>query len=160
VEPYQRTNNRDLYNPEHGMTVRMLAQDGKFPETWCAEIGVTMQTLWLWCKKHPEFDEHTRIAWHILHSYWTEKAQSLLVHPTAKQSILIKILESRFPETWGKDPRNTFEGWKGSIHILNKDAEEGDESLDVTPDALGRMDRDDIDARIAAIEARRQHDRG
>jgi hypothetical protein len=160
VAPYQKSNNSDRYDPEHGLTIRALAQKGKFPETWCAEIGVTMQTLYNWCHKHEEFDAHCRIAWHLLHHYWTEKAVSLLVHPTAKQTLLLEILRKRFPETWGDDPRNSFEGWKGSVKIMNSSTEEGEEALDVTPDALGKMDRDDIDARIAAIEARRKHDTG
>ncbi len=148
------------YDPEHCWTVRDLAQKGKFPETWCAEIGVTMQTLWNWANRYPEFDEAVRIAWHLLHHYWTEKAASLLTHPTAKQTLLLEIMRKRFPETWGENPRNTLEAWQfRPREVLDEGEEGGEAALDVSPEALGGMTDDDIQQRIAALEARRKHDR-
>lgn len=153
-----RSQNASKYDPAHGLTIRLLAQEGKFPETWCAQLGVTMQTLWNWANKYPEFDEHVRIAWHLLHDFWTEKATSLLTHPTAKQTLLLEILRKRFPETWGDDPRNTLETWQFRPKVMDEDEEGGAEALDVSPGALSKMDDDDISARIAQLEARRKHD--
>jgi hypothetical protein len=38
------------YDSEHCWTVRKLATDGRFPEEWFAEIGVTMRTPYNWAK--------------------------------------------------------------------------------------------------------------
>lgn len=96
------------YDPEFCWTVRGLAQAGKFPESWCAEIGVTMSTLYRWADEYPEFNEAVEISWHLLNHFWTEYAVSNLSNIDLRSTVLLELLRKRFPETWGKTPRNTL----------------------------------------------------
>lgn len=96
------------YDPEFCWTIRTLAQDGKFPESWCAEIGVTMSTIYRWADEYSEFNEAVEISWHLLNHFWTEYAVTNLSNIDLRSTVLLELLRKRFPETWGKQPRNTL----------------------------------------------------
>lgn len=139
------------YSPEYCNQVRMLAQEGMFPEEWCAHIGVTLQTLYNWANAYPEFEEAVHIAWWILRAYWSKKARESVQGIGMAPSVLNNILEKRFPDTWGRNARMTHE----HLETRNTGPQEDD---DTSPEALRKMSDDDLEARIAQIEARRKHE--
>ena len=63
------------YRPEFCQQVREMAQEGMFPEEWCAHIGVTVMTLFRWANRFPEFEEAVEISWHILHAYYANQVR-------------------------------------------------------------------------------------
>ena len=148
------------YDPEYCWTVRLMAQEGKFPESWCARLGVTMQTLFNWANTYPDFDQAVREAWHILNAYWTERAQQIVERPALwsdlKATVFLEILRKRFPETWGKFPRNTQETFENR----ERSTDEGGPSPLTDPATLRDAKMDEIEERIAQLEARRKAEEG
>lgn len=147
-----QADNANKYDPEHCWTVRQLAQEGYFPESWCARLGVTYATIFNWANRHPEFEQACMEAWYLLRAHWTEKAMANIQGAGMAPSVLIKILESRFPDTWGKtNPRNTQELFENRP---GKPVDpEDDQAID--PEKVKGMDRNLIRDRIAVLEARR-----
>lgn len=147
------------YDPEFCWTVRQMGQDGQFPEEWCAEIGITMSTLFNWANIYPDFDQAVREAWHLLNAYWTAKARHVVEQPLLysdlKATVFLEILRKRFPETWGKTPRNTQETFENR-EITTPNEQERAKSPLSDPDAIKQATMDQINARIAALEARRK----
>ena len=141
------------YDPEFCWTIRGLAQEGRFPEEWCAEIGVTMKTLYEWANVFPEFDEAVRIAWHLLNAYWTNYARDNLTNPNLRTTLLLEILRKRFPESWGKNARNTQETFETRNETPGVD---GDEKSPLTR-ALKDAPREEIKDRIAMLQERMKH---
>lgn len=140
------------YDPEFCWTVRELAQQGLFVEEWCAAIGVTMSTLYNWANRYPEFEDAMHQAWYLLRAYWSKQARESIIGVGRPPSVLIKILETRFPETWGKtNPRITQEAFE------NRPGRPVDPQDDdaINPEMVKGMDRDLIRDRIAVLEARR-----
>lgn len=141
------------YDPEYCWKVRQWAEQGMFPEEWCAHIGITMGTLYNWANAHEEFDTACHEAWWLLRAYWSQKARESIQGVGMPPSILSMILEKRFPDTWGKNPRNTHE----TFEDRNK-TEDPEVVEDTSPEALRSMSRDDLQSRILALEARRKHE--
>lgn len=136
------------YDPEHCWTIRELAQEGLFPESWCARIGVTLKTMYNWANTYPEFEEAFSISWHILHAYWSEEAKKAETgFGKRPPSVLLEILRKRFPSTYGQNPRNTHDHFEARNAVDQAGA-------DGTPSDLGQLSDDDIAARIAALEER------
>jgi hypothetical protein len=98
------------YSPEYCNTVCLLAQGGKFPEQWCATIGVTLMTLHNWVKAYPEFREAVVIGRHLIAAYWTQRAVEAIDQPKTRQALLIEILRKRLPELWGDKAREDVWG--------------------------------------------------
>jgi hypothetical protein len=141
------------YDPEHCWSVRQWAQEGMFPEEWTARLGVTMPTMYNWANAHPDFETAMHEAWWILRSYWTEQARKSKQGIGMPPSILSMILEKRFPDTWGKNPKNTHETFQ------DRNKPDDPEALgDTSPEALRGMDKDDLVERIRALEARRSQE--
>lgn len=156
----QPGNDRALkYDPEMCWRVRDMAQNGMFPEEWCADLGVTMSTLFQWANDHAEFDEACRIGWHLLNAYYTKKAREVIEKPSLysdlKATVFLEILRKRFPESWGKNARNTQETFENR-EITTPDDQERAKSPLSDPDAIKQATMDQINARIAALEARRK----
>jgi hypothetical protein len=149
----EETSNRLKYDPDFCMQVRVMATEGKFPETWCAEIGVTMQTMWNWANKYPEFDEAYRIAWHILHAVWTQKLADN-INTRTNQAMLIELLRKRFPATYGNVPRNTLDAFEAR----NDPPPQEEGYPQNTPGEIANMPDDDLHERIKQLQARREHD--
>ena len=137
------------YDPEYCMMIRDMAQDGLFPESWCARIGVTMRTLFNWANTYPDFEEAMHIAWHILHAVWSERAMKAKngfgEHPP---SVLLEILRKRFPATYGASPRNTHETFTNRNTVSEE--VEGSEA----PQSLRSMSDEDLRAQIETLKAR------
>ncbi len=124
-----------------------------FPEEWCAHIGITMATLYNWANAYPEFEEACLISWYLLRAYWTEKARNSIQGVGIPPSVLIKILESRFPDTWGKsNPRMTQEHFEDRNKSDDPEATE-----DTSPEALRAVPLEDLQARIKVLQERRNH---
>lgn len=141
------------YDPEMCWTVRDLAQQGRFPESWCAGLGISMSTLYKWADTYPEFNEAVTIGWHLLNDYWTRFAADNLKHPDLKTVVLLEILRKRFPETWGLNPRNTQENFENRHGIAPTT---GGQPTALQPDQAQRMTDDDITARLAALRRRNE----
>lgn len=143
------------YDPEFCWTVRLMAQEGKFPESWCAKIGITMSTLFQWANTYPEFDQAVREAWHILNAYWSERAQQIVEHPARwsdlKATVFLEILRKRFPETWGKNARNTQETFETRNASM-----EGTASPLTDPNRLRDAKIDELEQRLRTLRARRE----
>ena len=144
------------YDPKYCMEIRDMAQDGKFPEEWCAHIGVTITTIYNWANRYPEFDEAVRIAWHILHAYYSEKARKIVENPlkynVLKATVFLEILRKRFPSTWGKEPRNTAE----DFDARDRTVIDGDAMAFNTPERIKDADTSDLVKRLEELEARRK----
>lgn len=91
------------YDPEFCMRIRLLAQNGEFPEAWAAEIGITMETMRMWCHRHPEFREAVGIARLLLATYWTRKIAKNADNPNAKPG-MYQMLARRIPALYGRSP--------------------------------------------------------
>ncbi|SMD05090.1 hypothetical protein [Primorskyibacter flagellatus] len=102
-----RAKNALKYRPEYCEIVKRMAREGQFPEAWCSEMGVSMSTMYNWAARYPEFDEACCIAWTALAAYWTGKAVRMAFGGEGDAKPLIRILRTRFPDTWGDNPRNT-----------------------------------------------------
>lgn len=137
------------YDPDFGWRIRELAQEGQFPESWCAALGVTMSTMYRWANIHEEFEEHFNIAWHILHHHWTDRAANLKAGPgEMPPTVMLEFLRKRFPKTWGKNPMNTHENF---THRNDPDAE-------ATSAQITTQSSEEIAARIEKLQQRRAQD--
>jgi hypothetical protein len=155
-EPKAGGTYRRYEGEEDCWAVRGWAQEGMFPEEWCAHFGITMSTLYNWANAHPEFEQACMEAWYLLRAFWTKKARDATQRASdIPPSVLKTILERRFPDTWGKNPRNTQETFETRPGRPSED-----EALpeDQTPEAVRAMDSDTLAKRIAALQARREHD--
>lgn len=138
------------YDPEYCWAIRDMAQAGKLPEEWCAEIGITMATAYNWCNWHEEFDEAWRIAWIIVGAYWTAEIRKSATNPFhATRAGLLEIARKRFPSTWGKNPTNTAE----AFDLIR--AAESAQAAGITDVGGTLMSAEERDRRIAELEQRR-----
>lgn len=147
-----QADNANKYDPEHCWQVRLLAMEGLFPEEWCAHFGITMGTMYNWANRYPDFDQACHEAWYLLRAHWTQKARESIQGRGMAPSILAMILEKRFPDTWGKNPRNTHETFASRNDP--PDQGEGPE----TPQSIAEMDDDMLQQHITKLQARRAHD--
>jgi hypothetical protein len=141
------------YDPEHCMTVRKLAQDGEFPEAWAAEIGASLETMRRWAIAHEEFREAVQIAHVLLITFWTRDIARNRKNPDAKVG-LYALIARRFNALYGKAPLDLAE-W-----ITTPPIEEPGGATPGAPGAISDIRQDQLEARIAALEARRRHDGG
>jgi len=159
------------YRPEYCQAVRDMAQEGMFPEEWCARIGVTMMTLYRWANRFPEFEEAVEVSWHILHAYYAEQFRRASKNKEDRSiPSLLEIMRKRFPETWGNNPRNTLEAFQRRNQDLDHEYRPGDDARDVTsapegggastPGASGADPREELEERVQALLQRRMHDDG
>lgn len=147
------------YDPEYCWAVREMAQLGMFVEEWCAAIGITMSTLYNWANRYPEFDQAVHESWYLLRAYWSKQARDSVQGVGRPPSVLIKILETRFPDTWGKtNPRNTQETFENRPGRPVREGEQAAQPM--TKDSLRSMDADDLRARIEELERRRSAEKG
>ena len=140
------------YDPEFCMRVRMLAQCGDFPEAWAADIGVTLNTLRRWINEHPDFREGVTIAHHLLLAYWTREIAKHRNTDGAQPGMYALIIR-RFPAIYGRAAIDLHQ-W------LMTPPGSDDSQTGAGPKALVEIKTDDLDAKIAALEARRQHEKG
>jgi hypothetical protein len=147
------------YRPEFCDAVRLMANEGMFPEEWCAQIGVTMSTLFNWANTYPDFERAVSEAWHILNAHWTKKAREIVSRPALwsdlKATVFLEILRKRFPETWGKNARNTQETFENRRTEMDEEAGRSSSPL-FDQDSIRRAATEDIERRIAELEARRE----
>lgn len=154
-----RADNNNKYDPEYCWTVRQLAQEGMFPEEWCAHLGVTYATVYNWANRYPEFEQACMEAWYLLRAYWTKKARTSVQGVGMSPSVLIKVLESRFPDTYGKtNPRNTQETFENRPGRPLSEVDGDGAVRAMTPEEIKMADTDDLRARIKVLEERRKQE--
>jgi hypothetical protein len=142
------------YDPEFCFRIRDMAQKGMFPEEWCGPIGVTLETMRVWGLTYPEFRDALIIARHVLAAYWSAEARLSIRGPMVNQGILTKILTSRFPEFYGKNPADIWHflhspdgSWRPEVAAQGGDGVAG----------LSRnLSEDEINARLAVLRARKE----
>ena len=129
-----------------------MARHGMFPEEWCAEIGVSMRTIYVWANEWPEFEEAIELAWHLLHAYWARLMRQNIANPAFRQNAALKVMAKRFPATWGAEPRNTLE------HFLARNTPDAGspEHLCSNCERLRNMTDDELRERIKELEERRK----
>ena len=150
------------YDPEHCMTIRLLAQSGKFPEEWAAHIGVHMGTLRNWASTFPEFREAVLIARVLLTTWWTNKAREFADRKGGNQMVLVEVLRKRFPEIYGKAPSNAFDFLltPEEVPAVAPAPEDKAALSTAVHKAASTMTPEQIKARIEELQRRRQQDGG
>jgi len=138
------------YDPEFCEVICDLAQQGKFPEQWCAFIGCAMSSLYRWANEHEEFDRAVHMAWHLLEAYWTDYAHKNLKNKDLRTTLMIEMLRKRFPSTWGQSPINTYENFK-----MRDRNETADNENDDGESALEDLTLDQLNERIETLLKRR-----
>ena len=105
--PDPRAANASKYRPEYCELVIRMAKDGKFPEQWCIEIGVTLSTLYNWANRQEDFDRACQIAWTALTAHWSQLVTDAVFGKIKiSEKVMLQILRKRFPDTWGFDAKN------------------------------------------------------
>lgn len=138
------------YDPAYCETIKLLAQNGKFPETWACEIGVSVETLRLWGHAHPEFRDALIIAKHLLGHYWTEEVAAGVKSPLANSAMYSLILR-RLPALFGKDPVDLTE------FVLRPDTPEDQSNPEaLTAEAVKAAPTEELQARLNALRTRRE----
>lgn len=154
------------FDPEYCMKIRLLAQEGKFPEEWAAHIGVHMATMRNWASTHPEFREAVQIARVLLATWWTNKAREFTDKKGGNQMILVEVLRKRFPELYGKHPKDAFDFilTPEEVPVAAPPPAEGpsltDDPAAAPVRAPGTMTAEQIRERLAELARRRQQDGG
>lgn len=141
----------DKYDPAHCDTIKLLAQVGKFPETWACEIGVSVETLRLWGHKHPEFREALIVAKHLLGHFWTEDIAAARKDPRAN-SAMYGLIIRRLPALFGKDPVDLAE------YVLRPDDPGGEDAKTLTGEQVKAAPTDELQARLEALRKRREQE--
>lgn len=147
-----RASARQKYDGTQRERVLEMAAEGKFPEEWCAELGINSETLYAWANRYPEFEEAVVDAWHLLHAWWARFLRDNLTRAHFKAPTAFKLMARRFPSTWGSsDPRNTLE------HFLQRPRELAGAG-EAASAPLAHLSDDEVAQRIATLSARRRHD--
>ena len=145
-----------LYKSEYCQIVRDLAEEGMFPESWCANIGVSLSAMRLWCQAFPEFREAVEIAHLLLVHYWTKKFKEAAESPTAKPGIYA-MLARRLPAFYGTAPVDLVDWLLGGPAITGP-APAAPRAA--APAQVGNDTEDDLRKRLAALQARRAAEKG
>jgi len=112
VDP--RANNALKYRSSYCERVVALARLGQFPEDWCAEIGISLSTMYNWANRYDEFDEACQLAWTCLTAHWTKRLVDTARGGPGDAKALIHIVAKRFPDTWGYTAKNTRDSFPTS----------------------------------------------
>lgn len=104
-----RRSNREKYKGDAPSKILASAEEGKFPEEWCVELGISVRTLYSWADDRSEFEEAVEAAWHVLHAYWVRLLRQNLTNPALRQNSILQVMAKRFPSTWGQAPSNTLD---------------------------------------------------
>lgn len=147
---YANNRHASKYDPAYCDQIRDMAQQGMFPEEWCGHIGVVMRTLYQWADTYPEFEEAVTISWHILAAVHAEKLRNLITMGSPTASVQFRMMARRFRTAWGEGAgKATLEDFE------NRHAPPpGDESQR----PLTALSQAELDAEIARLIARRQHE--
>lgn len=124
--------------------VRRMAQQGKFPETWCAELGITVSTLYKWANDYEDFEQAVEEGWHILHAVYERMLFEAIRSELKTTPSLLKAMARRFPSTWGEQARNTLE------HFKARNDPDPEETVSRLRDARD----EDLHARIRELQER------
>lgn len=141
----------------HCQMVRDLAQDGDFPESWAAEIGITISTMRRWVQEHEEFRDAIIIARHLLQSYWTREIAANRNNPDAKPG-LYNIIVRRFPELYGREPVDLFAWLQTPDAPGGADLTQPGAAPMINPLTGAPATEADILARLAALRRRREEE--
>jgi hypothetical protein len=153
-QPAGERSRNNKYDPAHCHTIKLLAQAGKFPETWACKIGVSVETLRRWGHTYPEFKDALIIAKHLLGHYWTEQVASGIKDPRANSAMYALILR-RLPALFGREPVDLTD------YVLRPD-DPGDEvgGHGMSAEAISKATDEDLRARLEVLRRRRQEERG
>jgi hypothetical protein len=154
-----RASNRQKYDGAAPLKILAMAEEGMFPEEWCAVLGISMRTLYNWANERPEFEEAVEAAWHLLHAFWARLLRENLTNPSLRQNAILQVMAKRFPTTWGNAPRNTLD------HFLARNSGEAEKvqahaSTSGAPERA--MTREEVRERIRVLQERiaeRERDR-
>jgi hypothetical protein len=151
------------YRQEYCELVCQMAEEGKFPEEWCAELGCTMSTLYVWANKYEDFEWSVEVAWHLLHAHYARQMREGVTDKRGMPALL-EILRKRFPETCGQNPRNTETSSRNRNRNVDMDVDRpGDGARDVTPDGCDggpTSSREALEQRVEELILRRRYDDG
>lgn len=148
------------YDPEtHCQLIRDLAQAGEFPEAWAAEIGITVNTMRMWVRTHPEFAEAAIIARHLLQAYWSREIDKNRNNPNAKPG-LYTLITRRFPELYGQTPFNIWAYLHGQDDLAPPPATSASAPAGSGAPAAALNTEQDILNRLEALKARRREEEG
>lgn len=152
-QPAGEQSRNSKYDPTHCDTIKILAQAGKFPETWACEIGVSVETLRRWGHAYPEFKDALIIAKHLLGHYWTEEVAKGINNPRANSAMYAMMLR-RLPALFGREPVDLTE-----FVLRPGTPQDQSEPEMIGPDYARTASTDDLQARLEALRRRRQEEK-
>lgn len=143
----------------HCQMVRDLAQQGDFPESWAAEIGITISTMRRWVHEHEEFREAIIIARHLLQSFWTRDIAKNRTNPDSKPG-LYNLIARRFPELYGREPVDLFAWLQTPDAVGSEGLTQPGQAPMINPLTGAPATEADIMARLEALRRRREEEGG
>lgn len=96
------------YQEEHCFTAYNIMQDGSSKNRVCAELRITKQTLYNWCKEHPAFKLAIELGEVASEAHWEEKGSDGIIADGFSVAMYIIQMRNRFG--WrATDPKETPE---------------------------------------------------
>lgn len=88
------------YRPEYCDKVIELGRLGKSVVQMACAIDVARDTLYQWCKDHPEFSDAFTRARQLSQDWWENQAQCGLTADRFNASLWSRSMAARFPEDY------------------------------------------------------------
>lgn len=90
------------YKPEYCDLIKELATEGSTHTSFCAQVGISRSTFYLWRKKHPEFEEAACVADMLCGVWWEMRAKEAASISGSKgaPSIILSALYNRANQFW------------------------------------------------------------
>lgn len=153
-DPVPIRSNRQKYHSGIPQQILDMAKQGMFPEEWCAELGISMRTLYVWANERPEFEDAVEQSWHALHAFWASLLRSNITNPAFRQTAALQVMAKRFPATWGQSPQNTLEHFRDR----NSTPDDSSDQLCSHCARIQSMTVEELKAELEMYEERRKHD--
>lgn len=119
-----------LYRPDHCALVVQCGKDGKSLHQTSSILDISVQTLYEWQKRYPDFADAITRAREFAQAWWEDKAQAGLGDRNFNPRLWEFQARNRFPTSYRDISRTEITGADGG------------------PVELGRADRDGILAEV------------
>lgn len=127
-----------LYKPEY---IHLLIEHGKNGnpfETFGAEVGVSVATLYNWCDAHPDFLEAKKIAYCFALKWWFEQGKNNLIMPEGEKfsaTIWIFTMKAMFQLRDGSESKAQLENPVGKtreqLDVYQKELDSLKDALEI-----------------------------
>lgn len=103
-----------LYEPRFCDLVVELGKQGKSVTQMACECGVHRDTLYDWCKFHPEFKHALDMARQWSQYWWENKGQEGMETGNVNAALWSRSMAARFPEDYTERQKRELSGANGS----------------------------------------------